>query len=266
MAKKKRKFPANFFQLPLRLQSQIVRYGDTWENLSEGEKWYQRHKVRSRGRPVNAYIPLPDAPPCYGNFEDDTCGVCGQRYDQFKAGINYDDGIQLMLQAARREGVEGGGYRSRGSVLYAMAVLKRSQFYQRHELFCCRVVFEFQEEARDQMAFFPIPPIVMYLSNYGVQDGMAQKNIDLAIEIREAIMAEIYENSATQLSDFAYLRNDIRNLEKRYQRRDWWRQSTRDTDGTGEFIPLPIDTDPETFEFFFPSDVEADIDEDEFPF
>ena len=60
-----RKSRAQTKQLPLRIRGQIYRYGKPWDQLSENQQWYERHKTRSRGKP------FPRDPPCYGNWEED---------------------------------------------------------------------------------------------------------------------------------------------------------------------------------------------------
>lgn len=260
--------PKNRIPNPLnpskRVKKQIRRYGKPWGLLSDREKWYQRHKTRARGYPVNAYIKMPDAPSCYGNWEDDRCGVCGQSYESFNAGIDWNDGVESMLQAAKKERVGGGGYRSRGAVLYAMAVLKRQAFYFRHSMGCCLPVYELQElEMGDAFVFFPFPKIVWYLYNYGVQDNRGAKNIEQA-NIIHALINQSIQAGANKLSDFPQgLKEQIRDLEKKYQYSDWWRKMKRETGGTGIFFK---DAGTLELEQLFPSSDDFDIDEGELPF
>ena len=260
---KKSKSSPKTQQLPLRIRGQIYRYGKPWDQLSENRQWYERHKTRSRGRPVNAYIPFPRDPPCYGNWEEDACGVCGQQYENYNGGINYDDGIQLMLEYARKENVQGGGYRSRGAVLYAMAVLKRQSFFMRHELGCCMPVGEMRdlEVGPQDFNFFPYPKIVWYLIQYGDQDKRSKKNIQEAQLIEQAIRTKI-RTGATQLKDFQELKKKIRTLENKYHYRDWWRAMTREHKGI--FFNYPL----EEFigESLWDETPDYDTVEDEFPF
>lgn len=238
MPKKKRLIPSN---PTARERRQIARYGTTWANLSPREQWYQRHKVRSRGKPVNAYIAYPKPPRCYGDWEDDACGVCGQTYDSFRAKADWYEGVELVKQAAARERVRGGGYRSRGAVLYAMSVIKRQDFYMRHELGCCLPAMEFMELWNDPRTtnFFPYPKIVWYLSRYGLQDGKSEANVLEADQIL-AIIDEAIANEATKLRDFPKgLKERIRKLEVKYKYKNWWRTMTRETNGTGEFLKQP---------------------------
>lgn len=60
--------------------------------------------------------------------DDDECGVCGERYADFRPGIQWDDAVAMLRASAD----QGGGYRSRGPVLWRMRVLKLSAWYGRH--------------------------------------------------------------------------------------------------------------------------------------
>jgi len=221
--------------------------------LSDRQQWYERHKTSSRKRPVNAYIPMPRTPPCLGNWEDDTCQICGQTYDQFDSGVNFDMGIQLMKQAANEEQIYGEGFRSRGPVLYAMAVIKRRDFYMRHEIGCCLIVATEQMEWGPDWEFFPYPPIIWYLSQYGRTDGKGKANIAQAVRIRDGIN-EAVRSGATNLAQLAQYRKGIRALEKKYRRRDWWRMMTREHKGIFYAVPMIPDTpdEPEEEEFIWP--------------
>jgi hypothetical protein len=279
MAKRsrKRKFSSDPRDEPLWIRKQIARYGKPWSDLSPREQWYQRHKTRSRGKPVNAYIPFPKEPSCYGDWEDDACGVCGQQYEDFRPGIDYSSGIELMLQHAKMENVQGGGYRSRGAVLYAMAVLKRREFFTRHELNCCRVVFEMEnyQIGKDNFNFFPFPRIVWYLTEFGQQDKKAAKNIEEAKILRAAI-EEALRADASKLSELEEFQNiapnlkkRIRALEKKYRYRNWWSQMKRETKNTGIFFKNPGDWFDEWIaedEFGLSEPIQYDSSSDELPF
>ena len=263
----KKKIPA----VSQRIKKQIARYGRPWSDLSPRRQWYERHKVRSRGRPVNAYIPYPREPSCYGNWEDDACGVCGQKYENFKAGVVWEDGVELMKEYARRENVQGGGYRSRGAVLYAMAVLKRQAWYMRHELGCCMPVYEMSNYMMppEDFNFFPFPKIVWYLTEYGLADKKSKDNVELAWEIRDYIQDQLNQGATTlrelQIGDF----NDrIRVLEKKYRYKSWWSAMTREYNGV--FFKQKPPDEPGGFiddlEDWLPSQDETGYDSGEFPF
>ena len=244
MAKKQRRRPK-------RKARQKATYGKEWALLSDQEQWYQRHKTSSRKRPVNAYIAMPRMPPCLGNWEDDTCQICGQTYDSFDSGVVWDEGVQLMKEAADEEQIYGQGYRSRGPVLYAMAVIKRRQFYMRHEIGCCMPVAVNQLEFGPDWQFWPFPPIVWYLTEYGAPDGRSAKNIEQAEEIRDGIM-EAVRNGATTLGQLLEYKDAIRNLERKYHRRDWWRKMIKEHKGVFYLTPMePVGAEEEEFVFPF---------------
>lgn len=89
---------------------------------------------RSARRPfggviVNADIPAPRPP---GGWVDETKNhVTGELFRNFRPrpAITFDDGVELVRRAARRQGIPGDGYRSRGPVLWAMHVLKLDAWY-----------------------------------------------------------------------------------------------------------------------------------------
>jgi hypothetical protein len=80
--------------------------------------------------PANPRAPEPDPP---GPWVDaDTCTACAEDYTRWVAGITFDDGVQALRQAAKADGDLGGGYRSRGPVLWRMRILKLEAWYERH--------------------------------------------------------------------------------------------------------------------------------------
>lgn len=54
--------------------------------------------------------------------------VCGARYKPSRFGLRWEDGVRLV----RGANGEGGGYRSRGAVLWALRVLKMDRWYAEH--------------------------------------------------------------------------------------------------------------------------------------
>lgn len=78
---------------------------------------------------VNALLKAPDPPGSWVN--ESSCLICGETYEEFEAGISWNDGVVLV----RSVNEEGGGYRSRGPVLWAMRVQKLQAWYERHT--CC---------------------------------------------------------------------------------------------------------------------------------
>ena len=54
----------------------------------------------------------------------------GQRYSKTPLGVTWQDGVDLVRHANRDE---GGGYRSAGSVLWAMRTIKLRRWFDKHE-------------------------------------------------------------------------------------------------------------------------------------
>lgn len=76
------------------------------------------------GVQVNAEIPLPRPP---GPWVDEVKNyVTGEN---FRSGITFADGVELVRSAARAQRIPGDGYRSRGPVLWAMHCLKLQAWY-----------------------------------------------------------------------------------------------------------------------------------------
>tara|TARA_Y100000310_G_C20462492_1_gene706034 strand:- start:560 stop:856 length:297 start_codon:yes stop_codon:yes gene_type:complete len=61
--------------------------------------------------------------------DEQRCEACGEEYSSFRCGVSWDDGVDAVRQANIRN---GGGYRSRGPVLWAMRVIKLDAWYLRH--------------------------------------------------------------------------------------------------------------------------------------
>ena len=60
-------------------------------------------------------------------MDGDNC-VCGARYKSSRFGLRWEDGVRLVRSANG----EGGGYRSRGAVLWALRVLKTDRWWAEH--------------------------------------------------------------------------------------------------------------------------------------
>lgn len=81
------------------------------------------------GGRVNARVPLPKPP---GRWVDEEKNhVTGEKYEKFRSRCTFADGAEIIRRAAQREGLEGGGFRSRGPVLHGMRVCKLNQWYER---------------------------------------------------------------------------------------------------------------------------------------
>lgn len=81
---------------------------------------------------VNPRIDLDELPHDAVDYE--RCETCGERYEDFNAGVTWDDGVELLRRAAQAQGDDGGGFRSRGPVLWAMRAVKMSRWLWRHRL------------------------------------------------------------------------------------------------------------------------------------
>jgi len=120
----------------------------------------------------------------------------------------------------------------------------------RHEIGCCLPVAVNQLEFGPDWRFWPFPPIVWYLTEYGAPDGRSARNIEQATEIREGIMDAI-RSGATTLKELQIFKDRIRNLEKKYHRRDWWRKMKKEEKGV--FYTTSMEpAGPEDDEFIFP--------------
>lgn len=79
----------------------------------------------------NEEIPEPRSP---GEWVDPRrCHVCGDRYGDFRAGSDcgFDQGV-AAVRSANGGFEEGGGWRSRGPVLWAMHTCKLNAWYLEH--------------------------------------------------------------------------------------------------------------------------------------
>lgn len=73
-------------------------------------------------------------PPPHDGVDFEFCELCQDRYDDWNAGVTWDDGVDLLRRAAQAAGDDGGGFRSRRPVLWAMRVVKMSRWLWRHRL------------------------------------------------------------------------------------------------------------------------------------
>ena len=77
---------------------------------------------------MNATMREPRSP---GPWVDEDGCACGDSFADFHAGITFDEGVQAV-RAAGGGFDAGGGYRSRGPVLWAMHVLRLDDWYREH--------------------------------------------------------------------------------------------------------------------------------------
>jgi len=99
--------------------------------------------------------------PPFDGINETRCRVCGERIDQWRAHITWEDGTRLIRQAAENQGIDGGGYRTRGPVLYAMHVLKQQAWWNRHATGGC---LDLWREFDGQV---PFPKPVVWACFYG---------------------------------------------------------------------------------------------------
>jgi len=99
------------------------------------DKWAGRRKRQA----VNRYIAEPrpwkeesyGLPPWLVEQGTDWLNECtGQRYSKTPMGVTFQDGVELVRQANEES---GGGYRSPGSVLWAMRTIKLRRWFDEHE-------------------------------------------------------------------------------------------------------------------------------------
>jgi hypothetical protein len=81
---------------------------------------------------VNVTIEPPEWPPYPSDADDDYCPACDEHYQDFRPGITWDAGVETLRHASVSAGDPGGGFRTRGPVLWAMRALKLALWRERH--------------------------------------------------------------------------------------------------------------------------------------
>ena len=122
----------------------------------------EAQKRRRGGTVVNELLPVPD-PPCNG-LNEEMCMVCGEYVREVKLGANDVQAASQLIRSSAGGFESGGGYRSRGPLLWAMHVLKLTRFYERH-LEHCELQFMFKEDTGSN--FVPLPPAVIWAETFG---------------------------------------------------------------------------------------------------
>ena len=100
--------------------------------------WVRRRARAAQGVPVNARMDLPwkQYPWIHEDeFSQIACRICGTTLREERFGVSWKDGEE-RIRALNRQ---GGGYRSRGPVLWAMHVIKFERFADQHMV--CEVTF-----------------------------------------------------------------------------------------------------------------------------
>lgn len=80
---------------------------------------------------VNPTILPPPRPGPW--VDEDRCSGCGELASDVTFGVTFEAGAQAIRAAARADGDDGGGFRSRRAVLWAMRVLRLEAWYWRHQ-------------------------------------------------------------------------------------------------------------------------------------
>ena len=75
--------------------------------------------------------PAPPGPWCSPTQCD--CGGTIYDYDRYNSGVTFAEAEEELRQRNESAGLEYGGYRSRGPILYMMRVLKLERFYEDHQ-------------------------------------------------------------------------------------------------------------------------------------
>jgi len=97
----------------------------------DGDPIYASRKRprRFRGRSVNPVVKPPKPPGPW--VDDERCQACGALFDDFHAGIDFADAAHRLRQLSGGYRA-GGGYRTRGPVLWMMHVMKLEDWYREH--------------------------------------------------------------------------------------------------------------------------------------
>jgi len=132
----------------------------------------EAQRRRRGGAQVNPTIPVPD-PPCE-TLDAEMCTVCGEYVKEISLGANSVSAASQLIRQSAGGYSAGGGYRSRGPLLWAMHVNKLQRFYERH-LEHCELLRMFQEDTGSD--FVPIPPSVIWAESFG--DPTAAKLAEL---------------------------------------------------------------------------------------
>lgn len=112
-----------------------IWYDEPKKPGSKDERWRvsartgKRERIRPRrakGSTVNPSLSVKC--PRWMEPDCEKCNVCGESADQVSFGITWNEGEELIRQSS----AAGGGYRSRGPVLWAMHKLKSDAFELRH--------------------------------------------------------------------------------------------------------------------------------------
>ena len=156
---------------------------ETYRRLpQEGDKqetgWVRRRARSATGIPVNARMDLPWRDFWWvgeNEFSEIACTICGSTLKEERLGVTWRDGEDRV----RGINPKGGGYRSRGPVLWAMRVIKFERFGEEHML--CEQTFP---DPNDRP-----PPDIAWLCIWGDACDMAH-----ALHDRPELIVEYWED------------------------------------------------------------------------
>lgn len=127
--------------------------------------WQEQSERRKGGHAVNAWIAEPQQ--LCEAVTAEFCAVCGEFYANtiLKAGT-IQDASDSIRQAAKKEQIRGGGYRTRGPLLWQLHIMKLNAWYLRHAEHCAMVEeLEFYQGS----GFVAVPPSVIWIESFGTR-------------------------------------------------------------------------------------------------
>ena len=81
------------------------------------------------GSVVNPLVTAPRSP---GSWVDEDRCDCGAAYADHRGSYGFHEAAQRLRAMAKAAGDEGGGFRSRGAVLWVLRTLKLESWYLEH--------------------------------------------------------------------------------------------------------------------------------------
>jgi len=94
------------------------------------------------GKMVNPRIKRPKLPPW---LDLTSCEGCGSLYKNHRGEYSWSQACNRIRRAAEREGDTGGGFRSRGPVLWSLHVLKVESWMMNH-IYCDPSISDEEEQ------------------------------------------------------------------------------------------------------------------------